>query len=60
MGWPIEGPLTRERCADGGLLLAATDDTFRTDNPTHLAVARDIEAALAPFNALPWTAETGK
>ena len=49
-----------ERRPDGGLLMAATDDTFRTDNPEHLAVARDIEAALAPFNALPWTAETGK
>ena len=49
-----------ERRPDGGLLMAATDATFRTDDPAHLAVARDIEAALAPFNALPWTAETGK
>ena len=48
-----------ERRPDGGLLMA-TDETFRTDDPAHLAVARDIEAALAPFNALPWTAETGK
>ena len=49
-----------ERRPDGGLLLAATDATFRADDPAHLAVARDIEAALAPFNALPWTAETRK
>ena len=49
-----------ERRSDGGLLMAATEDTFRTENPEHLAVARDIKAALAPFNALPWTAETGK
>ena len=49
-----------ERRPDGGLLMAATDATFRTADPAHLAVARDIEAALAAFNALPWTAETGK
>ena len=49
-----------EQRPDGGLLMAATAETFRTDDPAHLAVARDIEAALAPFNALPWTAETGK
>jgi hypothetical protein len=39
---------------NGGLLMAATDETFMTSNPRHLAVARDIEAALAPLNALPW------
>jgi hypothetical protein len=39
---------------DGGLLMAATDETFRVDNPAHVAVARDIDAALAPINALPW------
>lgn len=39
---------------NGGLLMAATDETFVTANPQHLAVARDIEAALAPLNALPW------
>jgi hypothetical protein len=38
----------------GGLLMAATDETFVTSNPQHMAVARDIEAALAPLNALPW------
>jgi hypothetical protein len=39
---------------DGGLLMSATDETFVTSNPQHLAVARDIETALAPLNALPW------
>jgi hypothetical protein len=34
--------------------MAATNETFITANPQHLAVARDIEAALAPVNALPW------
>jgi hypothetical protein len=43
-----------ERTARGGLLMAATDETFSTGNPAHLAVARDILAALAPFEALPW------
>lgn len=43
-----------ERRPDGGLLMAATDETFDTANPKHLAVARDIEAAAAPFNALPY------
>jgi hypothetical protein len=39
---------------NGGLVMAATDETFITANPAHLAAARDIEAAIAPFNALPW------
>lgn len=39
---------------NGGLFMAATDETFVTANPAHLAVARDIEAAIAPLNALPW------
>jgi hypothetical protein len=39
---------------NGGLLMAATDETFITANPRHLAVAHDIEAAIAPLNALPW------
>jgi hypothetical protein len=47
-----------ERRPDGGLLMAATDETFSTANPAHLAVARDIEAAIAPLNALPWPPET--
>jgi hypothetical protein len=43
-----------ERTARGALLMAATDETFSTGNPAHLAAARDILAALAPFEALPW------
>jgi hypothetical protein len=42
-----------ERTALGGLLMSATEETFRVDNPAHLAVARDILKALAPFEALP-------
>jgi hypothetical protein len=43
-----------ERAPDGGLLMIATDDTFRMDNPRHVAAALEIDAALAPLNALPW------
>jgi immunity protein 52 of polymorphic toxin system len=39
---------------NGALLMIATEERFETENPAHLAVARDIEAALAPVNALPW------
>jgi len=39
---------------NGGLFMAATDETFITSNPIHLAVARDIFAAVAPLNADPW------
>jgi hypothetical protein len=39
---------------NGGLLMSATNETFVTENPQHLAVAREIEASLAPLNALPW------
>lgn len=46
-----------ERQSDGGLLMAATDETFVTSNPAHLAVANDILAAVAPLNALPWAPE---
>jgi hypothetical protein len=43
-----------ERLPNGGLLMIATEERFETENPAHLAVARNIEAALAPVNALPW------
>lgn len=47
-----------ERRPDGGLLMAATDETFDVDNPAHMAVARDIEAAVAPLNCTqPWVPE---
>ena len=49
-----------EHHPDGGLLMAATTDTFSAANPAHLAAARAIHAALAPFNAVPWTPDTGK
>jgi hypothetical protein len=42
---------------NGGLLMAATDETFVTANPKHLAVARDILAAVAPLNANAWPGE---
>jgi hypothetical protein len=43
-----------EYLPDGGLLMIATEERFSIDNPAHIAVARDIEAALAPVKALPW------
>ncbi|HXP30175.1 MAG TPA: Imm52 family immunity protein [Stellaceae bacterium] len=43
-----------EYLPNGALLMIATEDRFTVDNPEHLATARDIEAALAPVNALPW------
>lgn len=42
-----------EHRPDGGLVLAATRDRFDLDNPVHIANARAIHAALAPYNALP-------
>lgn len=42
-----------ERLPNGGLLMIATEERFETENPAHLTVARDIEASLAPLNALP-------
>jgi len=39
---------------NGGLLMSATNETFKVDNPAHLAVARDIAAATAPLNELPY------
>jgi hypothetical protein len=38
----------------GGIIMAATEDRFDVTNPAHLAAAREIEAAIAPVNALPW------
>ena len=43
-----------ERLPNGGLLMSATTETFDVDNPKHLAAARDMAAAMAPLNALPW------
>ena len=43
-----------DRFPDGSLLMSATTDTFDIANPAHLAVARDIGAAMAPLNERPW------
>lgn len=43
-----------EHLPDGGLVMSATTETFDVANPVHLAVARDIGAAMAPLNELPW------
>jgi hypothetical protein len=43
-----------ERLVDGSLLMAATTETFNIANPAHLAVAHEIEAAVAPLRAMPW------
>jgi hypothetical protein len=40
-----------EQMPDGGLLMAATEETFNGDNPKHMAAARSIVASLEPFNA---------
>jgi hypothetical protein len=45
-------PAIAERTAQGGRLMSATEETFGCT--IHLAVARDILKALAPFEALPW------
>jgi Immunity protein 52 len=47
-------PSAKSELVHGGLLMVATEETFRVDNPAHVSVARDIDAALAPINALPW------
>ncbi len=47
-----------ERRPDGGLLMAATVETFDVGNPAHMMVARDIERAVAPLNGTqPWELE---
>ncbi len=43
-----------EHLPNGGLVMSATSETFDVANPAHLAVARDIGAAMAPLNELPW------
>jgi hypothetical protein len=43
-----------ERPPGGGLVMIATEERFDIANPEHMARAREIEAALAPVNALPW------
>jgi hypothetical protein len=43
-----------EHTPQGGIVMIATKDRFDVTNPDHLAAAREIEAAIAPVNALPW------
>jgi hypothetical protein len=38
----------------GGLLMSATTETFRVDDPAPLAVAHDIARAIAPLNETPY------
>jgi hypothetical protein len=42
-----------EHRPNGGLFLAATRDVFDVAHPKHLAVAREIEAALQPMSDVP-------
>ncbi|MGH6812097.1 MAG: Imm52 family immunity protein [Methylocella sp.] len=51
---PPPAPMIVEHLPDGGLLMSATTETFDVENPAHMAAARDIAAAIAPLNALPW------
>ena len=47
-----------EHRPDGGLLMAATAETFDVGNPAHMEAARDIERAVAPLNGTqPWELE---
>jgi hypothetical protein len=43
-----------EYTPQGGIIMTATEQQFDVNNPAHIAAAREIEAALAPINALPW------
>jgi immunity protein 52 of polymorphic toxin system len=46
-----------DHTVEGGLVMTATRDRFDVGNPTHLAVAREIDAAMAPVSALPWPSD---
>jgi hypothetical protein len=46
-----------EHLPNGGLLMSATTETFKADNPVHLSVARDMAAAMASLNKLPWPSD---
>jgi hypothetical protein len=51
---PPPAPVIVEHLSNGGLLMLATTQTFDIKNPAHMAAAREIAAAIAPLNALPW------
>ena len=61
LGRQITPPSTAlvEYLPNGGLLMSATTETFKADNPSHLSVARDIAAAMVPLNRLPWPSGNG-
>ncbi len=50
---PLRG-IESQTMAGGGLLMVATRERFDVANPDHMAVARAIDTAIAPLNALPW------
>ena len=50
---PPAGVIVEHR-PNGGLFMAATDGTFRLDDPAHMARARIIEAALRPLDQRPF------
>jgi Immunity protein 52 len=47
-------PVIVEHLPNGGLLMSATRETFDVENPAHMAAARQIGAAIASLNDLPW------
>jgi hypothetical protein len=51
---PLPAPVLVEHLPNGGLLMSATAETFDIENPSHMAAARSIAAAIAPLNDLPW------
>jgi hypothetical protein len=46
-----------EPLPNGGLLMSAATENFDVKNPKHLAVARDMAAAMAPLDKLFWSSE---
>ena len=50
---PPAGVMVEHR-PNGGLFMAATNETFRLDDPAHMAQARIIEAALQPLDRRPF------
>jgi hypothetical protein len=47
-----------EHLPNGGLLMTATTETFDVDNSAHVAAARDMAAAMAPLDRLPWPSQS--
>jgi hypothetical protein len=43
-----------EYTPQGGIVMTATEERFDVTNAAHMAAAREIDASLAPVNALPW------